>query len=322
MRHSQIAVLLLLAISVACRSSTAPDLASSPPWDVKHAEIVEWQSDHPSFAQEFALEASGMAASENLLFVTSEKYGRLLVVRPAESGRARTVRLAVPRYAELEGVALGKDGLYFCDEAHAAVYHLAIDDEQALMETPADQRQPVFEFVLEGVGVVGGKIGFEGIEINPDDGSIYLLLERSGNEKTGCVSRIWELERSNGALISRVDPIDVRLADCTWRLTGLAWWEGTLIALRTQFPGMRYEVVSVDLETGNSKVLLDPTAVLRMLSRQGWSNNVEGIAISGDGSLWLVADNAVTGVIDDPLPPLGEENTLLLRIPPATKANR
>ena len=266
MRRTHIAVLLLVAISVGCRSATAPDQAASPPWDVRHAEIVEWQSDHPSFAQEFALEASGLAASENLLFVTSEKYGRLLLVYPAESGRVRTVGLAVPQYAELEGVALGEDGLFFCDEAHAAVYLLAVDDEQALMETPGDHRQPVFEFVLEGVGVVGGKIGFEGIEIDPDDGSIYLLLERSGTEEMGCVSRIWELERSNGALISRSDPIDVRLDDCTWRLTGLAWWEGELIALRTQFPGMRYEGVSVDLETGDSEVLLDPTALLSMPS--------------------------------------------------------
>jgi hypothetical protein len=54
-----------------------------------------------------------------------------------------------------------------------------------------------------------------------------------------------------------------------------------------------------------------------MLAREGWSNNVEGIAVSGDGSLWMVADNAVTGVIDDQVPPPGESGTLLLRIPPS-----
>ncbi len=143
------------------------------------------------------------------------------------------------------------------------------------------------------------------------------MLERSGTEETGCVSRIWNLHRTNGALRTDGDPLDVQLDDCTWRLTGLAWWEGGLIALRTQYPGMRYEVVTVDLQTGDTAVLLDPTKLLRLLAREGWSNNVEGIAVSGDGSLWLVADNAVTGVIDEPLPPLGESSTLLLRIPPA-----
>ena len=310
--------LLLLAQVTGCRTVAGP---AAPPWNVDSAQVVEWQADDPSFAQEYALEASGLAASRDLLFVTSEKYGRLLLVNPAEMGRVETVLLAVPRYSELEGVALGAGSLFFCDEAHAAVYRLNVEDLQALVESQNHERQPVFELALSGVGVRGGKIGFEGIEVDPDDGSIYLLLERSGTEQTGCVSKIWNLDRSAAGLESRGDPIEVALADCTWRLTGLAWWRGELIALRTQFPGMQYEVVSIDLQSGATTILLDPTSLLRLLHREGWSNNVEGIAVSGDGSLWLVADNAVTGVIDDPLPPPGEERTLLLRIPPAKPMN-
>jgi hypothetical protein len=74
--------------------------------------------------------------------------------------------------------------------------------------------------------------------------------------------------------------------------------------------------VTVDLRNGDTSVLLNPTSLLRRLARQGWSNNVEGIAIGEDGSLWLVADNKVTGTVDDPLPPPGKHRTLLLRIPP------
>ncbi|MBD3853834.1 MAG: hypothetical protein IFJ96_03555 [Acidobacteria bacterium] len=53
---------------------------------------------------------------------------------------------------------------------------------------------------------------------------------------------------------------------------------------------------------------------------EGWSNNVEAIAVTGDGALWLVSDNAVTGIIDDDLPPPAESRTLLLRIPPTAAA--
>jgi len=310
-------VLSLLLLAIGCRSATGPDPESAPPWDIARAQVVRWQADDPYFAQNFAIEASGLAASDRFLWVTSEKYGGLLLIDLQGRPFVKTVHVGVPKYAELEGVALIEGGLLLCDEAHAAVYEVPIDSEEQVFASPPEQALPVDSLSLEGVGVVGGKIGFEGIEFDATDGTVYLLLERSGSEETGCVSRIWDLQRANGALRTDGDPLEVQLDDCTWRLTGLAWWEGGLIALRTQYPGMRYEVVTVDLETGDTAVLLDPTKLLRLLAREGWSNNVEGIAVSGDGSLWLVADNAVTGVIDEPLPPLGESSTLLLRIPPA-----
>ena len=76
-------------------------------------------------------------------------------------------------------------------------------------------------------------------------------------------------------------------------------------------------MVAVDLDSGDTEVLLDLTELLRSLGAQGWSNNVEGLAVSDDGALWMVADNAVTGVIDDPLPPMIDSRTLLLTIPVA-----
>jgi hypothetical protein len=313
-------LLSILLMAFGCTSATRPDPESAPPWDIGGAQVVRWQADDPYFAQDFAIEASGLAASDRFLWVTSEKYGGLLLVDLQGHPYVKTVHVGVPKHAELEGVALFEGGLLLCDEAHAAVYEVPIDSEEQVFASPPEQALPVEFLTLEGVAVLGGKIGFEGIEIDETDGTVYLLLERSGTEETGCVSRIWDLQRTNGALRSDGDPLEVQLKDCTWRLTGLAWWEGGLIALRTQYPGMRYEVVTVDLQTGDTKVLLDPTKLLRLLAREGWSNNVEGIAVSGDGSLWLVADNAVTGVIDEPLPPRGESRTLLLRIP-STRAD-
>jgi hypothetical protein len=321
MRRWTILFLLLTSV-VGCRSATGPELKSKPPWNVARAQVVRWHADEPFFSQEFAIEASGLAASDRFLWVSSEKYGGLLLIDLQGRPYVKTVRIGVPRHAELEGVALVDGGVLLCDEAHAAVYEVLIDNEEQVFAFPPAQALPAEALTLEGVAVRGGKIGFEGIEVDENDGTVYLLLERSGTEETGCVSRIWSLHRTPDGLRADGDPIEVALEDCTWRLTGLAWWEGELIALRTQFPGMRYEVVTVDLQTGDAVVLLDPTKLLRRLAREGWSNNVEGIAVSGDGSLWLVADNAVTGVIDEPLPPRGESHTLLLRIPPSKAVSR
>jgi hypothetical protein len=306
---------VVVAAQLGCRSAPSPEAQPLAAWDVDRAEVLRWQSDHPSFEQQYALEASGLAISENSLFVPSEKYGRLLLIEISNDLAVATVQLAVPRHAELEGVARTTDGVLLCDEAHAAVYEVSIDREEGAPESLAGAPLPVRRFLLEGVDVEGGKIGLEGIEIDPDGSTVHLLLERNGTAATGCVSRIWSLQRSDQALRSRGEPIEVELEDCNWRLAGLAWWEERLIALKTQFPGERYEIVTVDLESGATEVVANLTELLRSLAGEGWSNNVEGIAVGGDGSLWLVADNAVTGVIDDPVPGPAEAGTLLLRIP-------
>lgn len=313
----QVLAVALVGLQSGCRSAPSAEVSPSTAWDLNRAEVLQWSSTHPFFEQRYAIEASGLAISGSILFVPSEKYGRLLLVDTSYELSATPVQIAVPRHAELEGVAVVGDGLLLCDEAHATVYEVVIDREKHDSQTGSDRSIPVRQFSLEGVDVRGGKIGFEGIEVDPDGRTVYLLLERSGTTATGCASRIWNLRRNAEALHSRGDPIEVELEDCAWRLTGLAWWRGRLIALKTQYPGERYVVVTVDLETGATEVVADLTELLRSLAAEGWSNNVEGIAIGSDGSLWLVADNAVTGVIDDPLPGLARDRTLLLRIPPS-----
>ena len=285
------------------------------PWDPARAEVVEWASADPSFSQEFAVEASGMAASGPFLYIPSEKYSRLLVFERDGGNRVGVVRLDVPLHAELEGVTVTADGLLFCDEAHAAVYELAGAGEDVIAAAVGGLPVAVQKLELEGLSVVGGKIGFEGIEIDPETGEVMLLLERSGADETGCVSKIFRLRRVGSTLVAEGGPVEVALEDCAWRLTGLAWWNDRLIALKTQYPGEQYRVVSVDLETGTTEIVLELTEFLRSLEARGWSNNVEGLAVAPDGALWMVADNAVTGVIDDPLPPAIDVRTLLLRIP-------
>jgi hypothetical protein len=168
---------------------------------------------------------------------------------------------------------------------------------------------------VSGVDLVGGKIGVEGIEVSSDGRYIHLLLERSGDSTSGCVSRLWLLRIDGDRLIAEGTPVNIPLEDCNWRLTGLAWMDGRLLGLKTQYPGERYEVVEIDRIGGTFEVVQDLTEYLRGVRAAGWGNNVEGIAIGPDGALWLIGDNAVTGVIDDPYPPETDEKALLVRIP-------
>jgi len=308
-------LVVVLPIWTGCRSAAVDSRVPLPTWDVDRAEVVHWRSDHPSFDQRFALEASGLAASQRFLYVASEKYARLLQIDLSPDPRARVTALAVPPHSELEGVALHDGTLYLCDEANAAVYSAHLGDEQQLAVEPEHRSIEARELIVQGVRVQGNKIGFEGIEVSPDGRLLYVLLERSGDEASGCSAKIYRQRNRKGYLELEEDPLEVVLEDCTWRLTGLAWWGKRLLALKTQFPGERYQVVMIDPKSGEWKVVLELTEILRSLEEEGWSNNVEGIAVTSDGALWLVADNAVTGVIDEPLPPRTDQRTLLLRIP-------
>lgn len=312
------AALLLVAAALGCRTAGDASFAPLPSWDPGRAEVVEWETDDPAFAQDRASEASGLDAMSGDLYLVSEKYARLLVVERGPVPVLRTVRLAVPQHAELEGIAVTPRTLLICDEAHAAVYETRLAVVERALSSGDTRSVPLRALKLRGVAVRGGKIGFEGIELDPPSGDVLLLLERGQTAPGACVSTLFRLRRRDDDLVLRGAPLAVELADCAWRLTSLEWYRGHLLALRTQFPGERYEVITIDLATGAATVVLELTELLRSLAAAGWGNNVEGLAVAEDGALWLVSDNAETGTIDDVLPPPAAERSLLLRIPPAS----
>ena len=80
MRRWTILYLLLMIGLRLPNRSTAPEAKSTPPWKSHGPEAVRWHADEPFFAQNFAIEASGLAASDRFSWVSSEKYGGLLLV--------------------------------------------------------------------------------------------------------------------------------------------------------------------------------------------------------------------------------------------------
>jgi len=302
-----------VVVFAGCRGVGINRPDADAPWDLDAAELLEWRADDPAFSQDRELEASGMTWFDGLLIVSVETYGRLLFIDPEPPYEARVVRLDVPAYSELEGVTVADNIAYICDEAHAAVH--AVDLRTgSTADRMAAQRLP-----LRGVSVTGGKIGFEGVAASADGSMIYLLLERSGDERTGCVSKIFKMRIGASELVAEGEPLIVELEDCDWRLTGLEMRGGELLALKTQFPGERYQVISIDTSTGDHRVVLEMTDLLRSVRAEGWGNNVEGIAIAGDGALFLVGDNAVTDLVDAEEPPPTDEISLFLRVPPARR---
>ena len=292
------------------------DQPSGPVWDLERAEILTWSANDSRFNQDHAVEASGLTDSGRYLYATSEKYWRILQIHHDEEISVRVIGLDVPGRTELEGIGFADGTLFLCDEAHAAVYRVELPDEGGLAAVEPDDRLPVEVLQLEGPDIQAGKIGVEGVAVTADGDRLWLLLERHGNPDTGCVSRIFPLRVGPAELVQVGEPIEIALEDCNWRLTGLDLWRGELLALKTQYPGERYEIISIDPATGRWRLVLEMTDLLRGVREEGWNNNVEGLAVTEDGVLWMVSDNAWTQIIDDPTPVVADEGTLLIRIPP------
>ena len=311
------AAALLAALALAGCRSTATE---RPRWDAADAEVLTWHADHPSFDQGFAVEASGLAASGRFLYVALEKYARVLQLPASDPASARAIAIAVPAHSELEGVAFGGGALYLCDEAHAAVYEVPLPAGEELVNFSAGSPLPATELELVGPDIEPGKVGVEGIAVDAAANRWWLLLERRGSPESGCVSTVFPMRRVGDTLEEAGAPLEIALEDCDWRLSALELWRGELLALKTQFPGERYELIAIDPATGSTRPVLELTDLLRSVRRDGYSNNVEGIAVTADGALFVVSDNAWTQVVDDPEPPAAAERTLLLRIPPSRRS--
>ncbi len=325
--HRHLSAVLLVLIfclaSIACTSAKDDvDPASGPAWDLERAEILTWRASDSRFDQDHALEASGLTDSGRFLYATSEKYWRILQIDHGEEISARVVGLDVPSRTELEGVGFADGALFLCDEAHATVYRVELPDEASLAANGVDHRLAAEVLTLQGPEIRAGKIGVEGVALTAAGDRLWLLLERDGSPDSGCKSRIFPLQVGPAELVQAGDPLEIELEDCNWRLTGLDLWRGELLALNTQYPGERYEIISIDPATGRWRVVLEMTDLLRAVREDGWNNNVEGLTVTDDGALWMVSDNAWTQIIDDATPAVADEGTLLIRIPLATSASR
>ena len=53
----------ILTAQLGCRSAPSPEAQPLSAWDPDRAQVLRWRSDHPSFEQQYALEASGLAAT-------------------------------------------------------------------------------------------------------------------------------------------------------------------------------------------------------------------------------------------------------------------
>jgi uncharacterized protein YjiK len=318
MRWSALA-LIIVAVMIfgACRTTESerePALPVGSLWNLAAAEDIDWQADDSHFSQRHSIEASGLTSSGRYLYATSEKYGAVLQIDTEAGYSARVVPLAVPPRTELEGVAYADGTLYLCDEAAASVFAVRIEDEQQLASEPV--QQPLAATSLElGIDVEKGKVGIEGVAVESEGSRLYLALERRKSRDGTCSSLIFRLRIDDNRLLQDREPIELPLPGCDWRLTALELHQGRLLTLKTRYPDKDYWIVEIDPESGEWRDLVRLRELAAQMHDAGYGDNLEGMAVTAGGELYMVSDNAMTGIIEDQLPELAKEKTLLLRIP-------
>jgi uncharacterized protein YjiK len=293
-------------------------------WDLERYEVLRWRCSSADFAQQRAIEASGLCASDRYLYAVSEKYGTVLQIDPAREWAAVAVAIDVPSGAELEGVGWWSGTLYICDEAHATIHRVRVPDEAAIADGREAGPLPAQSLTLVGLEVYPGKNGFEGIAVAPGGERLFVLLERQGTAFSGCTSSIYTMRVEGDELVLEGEPVTVDLADCSWRLTSLepAGADGRLLAIQSRYPGEEYRLLEIDPAARETRQLCELTGLARYLGRQGWSNNLEGLALTRDGAAMVVSDNAVTLAVGGQPPPNASAETLLLRLPAGSGETR
>ena len=277
-RPLTVVALLVATAAAGCRFAAPPQPASLQAlWDPADVELVTWQADRRSFQQQFALEASGLTASDRFLYVASEKYARVLQLPIDAPTTARVIAIAVPAHSELEGVAYGGGSALLLRRGPRRGVRGAPAGRRGAARGDGTPPMPAIELKVAGHDIQPGKVGVEGIVVDSAAHRLWLLLERQGTPETGCVSTIYPLRRAGGALEEdRATRVTIGLPDCDWRLSGLELWRGELLALKTQFPGERYELIAIDPATGASRTVLELTDLLLIGAPRGLQQQRRG----------------------------------------------
>jgi hypothetical protein len=92
---------------------------------------------------------------------------------------------------------------------------------------------------------------------------------------------------------------------------------GRLLALKTRYPNKTYMIVEIDPESGQWRNLSKLDALAKKMKKAGYGDNLEGLAVTSGGDLYVVSDNAMTGAVETRVPPPAEERTLFLHLPAA-----
>ncbi len=339
-------VLIALSFSVLLVIFTLTRLqagsATIDQWEAEKLDVITWlapnrDGEKEQFATEYLpgsrLQLSSIAINETQgrseLYLPLEKEASILRLQLVGSAIPEVVRYEVPEGIEqidIEAAYFFEDSLYLVHEDVPLLLKVDPDGGQAkVIKLDHD-----FGVVTKGKNT--DKWSIEGLAISPtslmnpeaeSNGPWFYLLDERNECEGSYYSVLYEARLEDGKL-ARVDEKIMRLKGANHRYTDLFLFKAKLYAIHSEYDenaeNGKYSIDSIDPRSGYRTTVLELTRVLSRakLSKDpsGYSNNLEGLAISGAGHMYLATDNAKSdkGPSRNSWP---KYSTLVLRIPSA-----
>lgn len=256
-----------------------------------HAQQPQFLDLPSFFDREF--EISGLTGNENNLFLAAERCGKIFVIKKEDMSHVKTIHLNIdllPGGIEIEGLTIYKDFLLIADEKNGKLFSYHLKTNNLVEIEPNGKELSSFK----------GKYGMEGIAVDEESKTVYVLRER--NEKCQSEIHTFSISEKEGLLhLKYKNQTLIQHDNEKWRYTGVSIdpKNRRLLCLKSYYvkdsPLLDKREIDYILfdalasTTSNSNMLLSLTKEIYFM-RNSFATNIEGI-YSDNESIFITSDN-------------------------------
>ena len=324
---------------------TTTDTKSNALWDITKIKPHAWMKNNSSergYSPKHKIEISAIGVdSKGYIYMACEKYPNILQFKTADTGEPSLLRYDKPEAIEIEAMAIHKnkesekETMYLCDEKNLNIYPFDIGSNAVVKEgtislkglgvdisntkNPSDTKD---NDSIEGLVVSETFYGIKEEGVDYKGLWFYLLDERDKDIDKKYYAKIYITKlKSNGTELEKYKvPVKFMLDDGgNERLTDLFEFKDGLYAIISQ-KGKRYEIVKCNIQKSIAEPVSPSFTDYVLKLDKIYSTNFEGATVKGDGTLFIVSDNALSDEKDGDNPLLinkekGDRVTAFLEIP-------
>lgn len=236
------------------------------------------------------LEFSAMDIKHDSIFLLTENCSTLFFLNKETYKILGETSFKAADHSDLEGLSIHNNNAFITDEETNSLFYLNLKTD-ALTEIAAPG--------INKEQNLNHDFGLEGVEVNKTGDMLYILKEL--DKKLESIVYCYRINHENGSVnISLSKTVTIKL-DRKYRYSDLALSADgkNLYMLRTRIGGYYIDIVPLNSEEVPDKptyhfndfTTIDISSQTNDFAKQGYSSNLEGIAVDEDDSIYIISDN-------------------------------